>query len=339
MTINGGEIPLAISAGDPAGIGPEIIGKAWNSRHQTNLAPFFAVGDINSFSPHWDGPTVQIDDPAKAAAHFANALPVLHIHDCGPINPGQPSTAGAECALRSLELAIGCTRAETAAALVTAPVSKSQLYGVGFTHPGQTEFIAERCGISGNNAVMMLAGPDLRVVPMTTHIPFSEVLNHLDAQLIGQRILATIKGLQRDFNIENPRIAIAGINPHAGENGNIGTEELELFMPAIEKLRGEGCNISDPQSADTLFHSAARLQYDAVMCSYHDQALIPIKTIYFDEAVNITLGLPIVRTSPDHGTAFGIAGQNIAKADSMIAAIKMAGQAVSFRRSAAAVST
>jgi 4-hydroxythreonine-4-phosphate dehydrogenase len=338
MTTNGDDIPLAISSGDPASIGPEIIGKAWNARIQSKLKPFFAVGDINSFAAHWDGPTVQIDDPAKAATHFANTLPVLHIHDCGTINPGQPDAAGAECALRSLELAIGCTRAGTAAALVTAPVSKTQLYSVGFTHPGQTEFIAERCGISGNNAVMMLAGPDLRVVPMTTHIPFSEVLNHLDGRLIRQRIRATIKGLQRDFNIENPRIAIAGINPHAGENGNIGTEELEIFMPSIEKLRGEGYNISDPQSADTLFHAAARQNYDAVMCGYHDQALIPIKTIYFDEAVNITLGLPIVRTSPDHGTAFGIAGQNIARADSMIVAIQMAGEAVAFRKLAAAKS-
>ena len=337
MTANGGNISLAISAGDPAGIGPEIIGKAWNARKKAKLASFFAVGDMNSFASHWDGPVIRIDDPADAAAHFSKALPVIHVHDCGEVIPGQPSPAGAECALQSLELAIGCTRAGTASALVTAPVSKTQLYSVGFTHPGQTEFIAERCGISGNNAVMMLAAPDLRVVPMTTHIPLSQVLKRLDGNLIRQRIRATVKGLQRDFNIANPRIAIAGINPHAGESGNIGREEIELFMPAIEELRSEGFDITAPQSADTLFHAAARQHYDAVMCSYHDQALIPIKTLYFDEAVNITLGLPIVRTSPDHGTAFGIAGTHMAKANSMIAAIQMAGAAVAFRQQSASI--
>ena len=334
MAINGGNIPLAISAGDPAGIGPEIIGKAWEARKTSEFPAFFAVGDSNSFAAHWDGPVVRIDDPADAADNFPDALPVLHVHDCGKVTPGQPNKAGAECALHALELAIGCTRAGTAAAMVTAPVSKTQLYEVGFTHPGQTEFIAERCGISGNNAVMMLAGPDLRVVPMTTHIPLSEILNRLDARLIRQRIRATVKGLQRDFNIANPRIAMAGINPHAGESGNIGREEIEIFMPAIEQLRSEGYDISAPQSADTLFHAAARQHYDAVMCGYHDQALIPIKTLYFDEAVNITLGLPIVRTSPDHGTAFGIAGTNMARADSMIAAIRMAGQAAAYRKHA-----
>jgi 4-hydroxythreonine-4-phosphate dehydrogenase len=229
-------------------------------------------------------------------------------------------------------MAIGFVRAGRASALVTAPISKTQLYAVGFTHPGQTEFIAERCGISGNNAVMMLAGPDLRVVPMTTHIPLSEVCAQLDGRLIRQRVRATVKGLQRNFGIIKPRIAFAGLNPHAGETGNIGREEIDVFMPSVERLRGEGIDISMPQSADTLFHAEARKHYDAVMCCYHDQALIPIKTLYFDEAVNITLGLPLVRTSPDHGTAFGIAGTNAARPDSMIAAIRMASDAVEHRR-------
>jgi 4-hydroxythreonine-4-phosphate dehydrogenase len=332
MPANGGKLALAVSAGDPAGIGPEIIGKAWAARHDAGLAPFFAIGDSNSFAPHWDGPVVRIDDPDAAYDQFETALPVLHIHDCGTVTPGQPDKPGAECALHALEMAIGFVRAGRASALVTAPISKTELYKVGFTHPGQTEFIAERCGISGNNAVMMLAGPDLRVVPMTTHIPLNEVCTRLDGRLIRQRVRATVKGLQRNFGIAKPRIAFAGLNPHAGESGNIGREEVEIFLPSIARLRSEGIDISDPQSADTLFHAEGRARYDAVMCCYHDQALIPIKTLYFDEAVNTTLGLPLVRTSPDHGTAFGIAGQNIARADSMIAAIRMASQAVVHRR-------
>jgi 4-hydroxythreonine-4-phosphate dehydrogenase len=332
MAANQGKLSLAISAGDPAGIGPEIIGKAWTARNSAGLSPFFAVGDINSFAPHWHGPTFRIDDPDDAWDHFDTALPVLHIHDGPAVIPGQPDKPGAECAMHALEMAIGFVRAGRASALVTAPISKTQLYSVGFTHPGQTEFIAERCGISGDNAVMMLAGPDLRVVPMTTHIPLSEVCSRLDGRLIRQRVRATVKGLQRNFGIASPRLAFAGLNPHAGETGNIGREEIDVFMPSVERLRGEGIDIAMPQSADTLFHAEARKQYDAVMCCYHDQALIPIKTLYFDEAVNITLGLPLVRTSPDHGTAFGIAGNNIARADSMIAAIRMASDAVQHRR-------
>ncbi len=224
--------------------------------------------------------------------------------------------------------------ASSAAALVTGPVSKTQLYAVGFTHPGQTEFIAERCGVSKNNAVMMLAGPDLRVVPMTTHIPLASVASKLDGRLIRQRLRATAKGLQRNFGIENPRLAVAGFNPHAGESGNMGREEIDIFEPAIAQIRSEGFDVVGPLSADTMFHAEARSHYDAALCAYHDQALIPLKTLYFHDAVNITLGLPVVRTSPDHGTAFGIAGQNIAMPHSMIAAIKMAEMAALNRQAA-----
>jgi 4-hydroxythreonine-4-phosphate dehydrogenase len=325
-------IPLAISAGDPAGIGPEIIGKAWAARKSQALQPFFVIGDVNSFAPHWDGPVVRIDDPADTKKHFAKALPVFHVHDCVSVVPGQPDLDGAHCAYQSLELAVGFARAGSAAAMITGPVSKAQLYAVGFTHPGQTEFVAERCGISKNNAVMMLAGPDLRVVPMTTHIPLSEVATKLDGRLIRQRARATAKGLQRNFGIKIPRLAIAGFNPHAGESGNMGREEIDIFLPAIAQLRAEGYDITDPLPADTMFHAEARNAYDAVLCAYHDQALIPLKTLYFHEAVNITLGLPIVRTSPDHGTAFAIAGQNKANPGSMIAAIKMAAIAVKHRQ-------
>ena len=329
-------LPMAISAGDPAGVGPEIIGKAWKLRKSRALPPFFAIGDVNSFAPHWDGPVVRIDDPADAAKHFGKALPVFHVHDCVAVIAGQPDLDGAHCAYQSLELAVGFARAGSAAAMITGPVSKAQLYAVGFTHPGQTEFVAERCGIAKNNAVMMLAGPDLRVVPMTTHIPISEVAAKLDGRLIRQRARATAKGLQRNFGIKNPRLAIAGFNPHAGERGNMGREELDIFLPAIAQLREEGYNITDPLPADTMFHAEARSQYDAALCAYHDQALIPLKTLYFHEAVNMTLGLPIVRTSPDHGTAFGIAGQNKANPGSMIAAIKMAAMSVKNRAAAEA---
>jgi 4-hydroxythreonine-4-phosphate dehydrogenase len=318
------DLPLAVSVGDPAGIGPEIIGKAWEARHTAGLSPFFAIGDVGSFAPHWNGPVVRIDDPADTAKHFDNALPVIQLHNCISVIPGMPDLDGAHCAYQALEMAIGFARAGSAAALVTGPVSKVQLYAVGFTHPGQTEFIAERCGVSKNNAVMMLAGPDLRVVPMTTHIPLASVAGKLDGRLIRQRLRATAKGLQRNFGIQKPRLAVAGFNPHAGESGNMGREEIDLFIPAIEQIRGEGFDVVGPLPADTMFHAEARMHYDAALCAYHDQALIPLKTLYFHEAVNITLGLPVVRTSPDHGTAFGIAGQNIAMPNSMIAAIKMA---------------
>jgi 4-hydroxythreonine-4-phosphate dehydrogenase len=320
-------LPLAISVGDPAGVGPEIIGKAWEQRKKAKLNPFFAVGDPDSFAVHWNGPVVRIDSAEQALERFDTALPVMHVHSCSSVIPGQPDLDGAHCALQSLEMATGFAKSGNAAGLVTGPVSKAQLYAIGFTHPGQTEFVAERCGIAKNNAVMMLAGPDLRVVPMTTHIPLSSVVGQLDARLVRQRIRATAKGLQRDFGIERPRLALAGFNPHAGEAGNMGREEIDIFGPALDKIREEGFDIIGPLPADTMFHAEARAQYDAALCAYHDQALIPLKTLYFHEAVNLTLGLPIVRTSPDHGTAFAIAGKNIARPDSMIAAIRMAAQA------------
>lgn len=324
-------LPLAISMGDPAGIGPEIIAKAWSENVRQQLPVFFAVGDANAIAAVSDIPVERIESPDQAGRRFRYALPVLHIHDVADLMPGKPNADGAHCALQSLEMATGFARAGVAAALVTGPVSKAPLYDIGFTYPGQTEFVAERCGIERGNAVMMLAGPDLRVVPMTTHIPLAMVLDHLDDRLITQRVTVTVKGLQRDFGISNPRVAIAGFNPHAGESGQIGREEIDLLEPAIFKLRMEGIDLTGPLPADTMFHKEARGQYDVALCAYHDQALIPLKALYFHEAVNITLGLPIVRTSPDHGTAFGIAGKNEARADSTIAAIKMAAMAAANR--------
>ena len=331
MVDNAAPLPIAISMGDPAGIGPEIIAKAWSENTRQQLPVFFAVGDANAIAAVSDVPVERIGNPDHAERRFRYALPVLHVHDTEDLEPGKPNADGAHCALQSLEMATGFARAGVASALVTGPVSKAQLYDIGFTYPGQTEFVAERCGIERGNAVMMLAGPDLRVVPMTTHIPLAKVLDHLDDRLITQRVLATVKGLQRDFAIANPRLAIAGFNPHAGESGQIGREEIDLLEPAIFKLRMEGIDLAGPLPADTMFHKEARDRYDAALCAYHDQALIPLKALYFHEAVNITLGLPIIRTSPDHGTAFAIAGKNEARADSMIAAIKMAAMAATNR--------
>lgn len=319
--------PLAVALGDPAGIGPEIVAKAWDAREQYGLLPFFAVGDQRSIETVWPGPVRQIASPDEAAACFGTALPLIQIEDTGLIIPGQPDLAGARCALDSLELAAGLARSPMVGGLVTAPVAKHQLYAIGFSHPGQTEFVAERCGVSKTNAIMMLAGPTLRTVPITTHIPLRSVVDHLTIELIVAKARATDRGLTRNFGIEHPRLAIAGFNPHAGEQGAIGREEIELILPAIEILRAEGIDIAGPLAADTMFHARARALYDCALCLYHDQALIPLKTLHFDEGVNITLGLPIVRTAPDHGTAFSIAGRNQANPGAMIAAIALAGEA------------
>ena len=321
--------------GDPAGIGPEIIAKAWHARAERSLHPFVAVGDARAVERVWRGPVATVTDLAEVDRVFARALPVLQVEDAGDIVPGTPDVEGARCALHSLELAAGLTRSGAACALVTGPVSKAQLYGIGFTHPGQTEFVAERCGIAGDNAVMLLAGPDLRVVPMTTHVALAEVPALLDIALVVAKGRATARGLTRNFGIAAPRLAFAGFNPHAGEGGAIGREEIDILAPAIDELRREGVDASGPFAADTLFHPRARSRYDVALCCYHDQALIPIKTLYFDDGVNMTLGLPIVRTSPDHGTAFGIAGTDSAHPGAMIAAIVMATEAAAHRANVA----
>ena len=323
--------PIAVSMGDPAGIGPEIIAKCWEARADRAVPSFVAVGDPRAISGVWNGPVRVVDNVGDAMTIFSSALPVLNVEDGGTIVPGQPDTEGARCALHSLELAAGLVRSGATRALVTGPVSKSQLYGIGFTHPGQTEFVAERCGISGENAVMMLAAPGLRVVPITTHIPLADVPAALSIELVVAKGRATARGLRRNFGIEAPRIVFAGLNPHAGENGALGREEIEILTPAIEILRAEGIDADGPFAADTLFHPRARARYDAALCCYHDQALVPLKTLYFDEGVNITLGLPIVRTSPDHGIAFGIAGKDIAEPGAMIAAVLMAAAAAEQR--------
>ena len=326
--------PLAVSLGDPAGIGPEVVAKCWDHRDRFGLPPFVAIGDPRSLAAVWDGPIATIDDPREADSAFDLGLPLLPIAAAEADVPGCPSIPGAHCSLDALELAVGLARSGSASAVVTGPVSKQQLYAIGFSHPGQTEFVAERCGVSPLNVAMMLAGPTLKTVPVTTHVALARVAEVLTSGLIEARGRATLRGLQRNFGIADPRLAVSGFNPHAGEGGSLGREEIDLIMPAIEALRAEGWRVTGPHPADTMFHGAARAKYDAALCMYHDQALIPLKALHFDEGVNVTLGLPIVRTAPDHGTAFDIAGDDRAAPLAMAAAIRMAAHCAALRNAA-----
>jgi 4-hydroxythreonine-4-phosphate dehydrogenase len=316
--------PLSVSLGDPAGIGPEVIAKCWDNRDSFGLPAFVAIGDPRSVAAVWDGPIEVVDDPRQADAAFDFGLPLIQLNTPDSDTPGHPSVSGAHTSLDSLEMAVGLARSGSASAVVTGPVAKEQLYAIGFAHPGQTEFVAERCGVSPQNVVMMLAGPSLRTIPLTTHLPLAEVPARLSIGLIEARGRATLRGLQRSFGIAEPRLAISALNPHAGEGGRLGREEVEIIEPAIAALAAEGWRVTGPHPADTMFHARARANYDAALCMYHDQALIPIKALHFEDAVNVTLGLPIVRTAPDHGTAFDIAGLDRADPRPMAAAIRMA---------------
>ena len=316
--------PVAVTMGDPAGVGPEVTARAWAARNENHLPPFVAIGDIAAIAAVWDGPVARVGDMDDVIRTFDDALPVWHLEDSGPLTPGAPTPAGATCALHALETGIGLTRNQASSALVTGSVSKYALHGIGYTHPGQTEFIAERCGVTATNAVMMLAGPTLRVVPLTVHIPLSEVSDRLTVELIVAKARIVARGLRRDFGIDAPRIALAGLNPHAGENGQLGSEEKDIMAPAVAQLAEEGIIVDGPMAADGLFAPAVRARYDALLCAYHDQALTPFKALHFHDGVNLTLGLPIIRTSPDHGTAFNIAGTGTADPGPTIAAISMA---------------
>ena len=327
--------PLAISIGDPAGIGPEVLAKCWDNRSSFGLPPFVAIGDPRSVEAVWDGPIEIITDPREADSAFDVGLPLIQLTAAEADVPGHPSVAGAHCSLDSLELAVGLARSGSVAAVVTGPVAKEQLYAIGFAHPGQTEFVAERCGVASANVAMMLAGPTLRTVPVTTHLALAAISRSLTSSLIEARGRAVLRGLQRNFGIADPRLAIAGLNPHSGEGGTLGREEIEIIAPAIAILADEGWRVTGPHPADTLFHASARANYDAAMCMYHDQALIPVKALHFEDAVNVTLGLPIIRTAPDHGTAFDIAGQDKADPRPMAAAIRMAAECASNRAATA----
>ena len=327
--------PLAVSLGDPAGVGPELLVEAWARRAEERLPAFFAVGGAGLLAQAAaargiDLPIRRIGSADEAAAAFGSALPVLGSID-GPYRPGLPDRAGAELALASLTEATRLAVSGEASGVVTGPIAKSRLAEVGFAFPGQTEFVAAACGVAAEDAVMMLAGPNLRTVPLTVHIALAEVSFALTAALIERRCRIVAAALQGDFGIVSPRLAVAALNPHASEDGRFGDEEARLIAPAIAALRAAGIDATGPHPADALFAPRARATYDAALCMYHDQALIPLKTIDFDNGVNITLGLPIIRSSPDHGTAFAIAGQRIADAGATIAAIRLAGECAARR--------
>ena len=332
------DAPVAISIGDPAGIGPELIAEAWQRRGQSRLAPFCVIGGAEavraaSAQSGLDLPIATIADIQEATEAFPGALPVLAGTDA-EYRPGRPDARGAELALASLQTATELAKSGKASALVTAPIAKGELAKVGFDHPGQTEFLAAACGRAAQDAVMMLAGPTLRTVPLTVHCPLADVPGMLSSEMICHKARIVADALKRQFGIAQPRLAVAGLNPHAGENGKFGDEEARIIRPAIAKLQAEGLNVTGPHPADALFTPRARATYDAALCMYHDQALVPLKALEFDEGVNVTLGLPIIRTSPDHGTAFDIAGKGIADPGAMIAAIRMAGEMVARRNNA-----
>ena len=330
--------PLAISLGDPGGVGPELICEAWARRDSERLPPFLVCGGAGLLreAARARGPAVPIKSiasPADAAAAFGQSLPVLGDRD-GAYKPGEPDEQGARLALLSLQQATGLALSGAAGAVVTGPIAKAELAKVGFAFPGQTEFVADACGVAADDAVMMLAGPSLRTVPLTVHVALAEVPRLISAELIVRRCRIVAAALRGDFGIESPRLAVCGLNPHAGEHGRMGDEEQRIIAPAIAILRSAGIDATGPHPADSLFAPRARATYDVAIAMYHDQALVPLKALDFDHGVNVTLGLPVVRTSPDHGTAFAIAGKRTADADATIAAIRMAGE-IAARRAAA----
>jgi len=323
--------PIALSIGEPSGIGPEIVAKAWRAIGPRR--PFLVIGDPS----HLDGfgvPIAVIADPAEAPRVAARALPVLALPFPAPAPPGRPDPRNARAAIDAVARGVDLVTRGDAAALTTAPIHKKALRdGAGFRFPGHTEYLAHLAGV--DRVAMMLASDALRVVPATIHIALRDVPGALSPELIADTILITDAALRRDFGVERPRIAVAGLNPHAGEGGIMGTEEVSAIAPALAAVRAEGCRVTGPHPADTMFHAAARRRYDAAVAMYHDQALIPAKTLAFDEGVNVTLGLPFIRTSPDHGTAFDIAGRGVADPASLIAALTLAGRMADARRTGA----
>ena len=319
--------PVALTCGEPAGIGPEIAVAA--RRRLGASVPFFWIGDPRHLPEGTDWQ--KITRPDQAVALPDSVLPVLVHEFPAPARPGLPDPANAAGVIAVIAQAVGLVRSGAASALCTAPIHKKALKdGAGFAFPGHTEFLAHLAGVG--RVVMMLACPGLRVVPATIHIPLADVARSLTAPLLEDTIRLTHAGLIRDFGIPAPRLAVAGLNPHAGEGGAMGREEIDLIIPLLDRLRAEGFLLDGPRSADTMFHAAARSRYDAAIAMYHDQALIPIKTIDFAGGVNVTLGLPFIRTSPDHGTAFDIAGQGRADDSSLVAALTMAAHMAAARQ-------
>ena len=326
-----GALPLALSCGDPSGVGPEIALAAWERRMRDDLPPFYLLADPDLMSRRaravGSTATIEVTTPDEAIEKFERALPVVTLDARFADTPGRPDSANAAGIVEAIDRAVGDVLAGRAAAVVTCPIAKKPLYDAGFRFPGHTEYLAELASRHLGHAVtpvMMLAGPELRTVPVTIHVSLAAAARQLTTAMIVETGEIVARDLGARFGLSRPRLAVAGLNPHAGEGGSMGQEDETVVRPAVEQLRALGIDAFGPLPADTMFHPRARAGYDVALCMYHDQALIPAKTLAFDEAVNVTLGLPFVRTSPDHGTAFDIAGKGVARADSLIAALKLA---------------
>jgi 4-hydroxythreonine-4-phosphate dehydrogenase len=324
-------LPLALTIGEPAGIGPDLTLTVWWRRVELDVPAFYLIGDMDFIRGRagvlgLDLPLAVVS-PGEATAAFARALPVVPLGLSITAAPGKPDASSAPAAIASIRRAVADVMAGRAAAVVTNPVAKSVLYRSGFAEPGHTEFLAKLVQEATGKRlrpVMMLWSAELAVVPVTIHLPLREVVSHLTSDLVLETVRIVARDLTARFGIARPRIAVAGLNPHAGEDGVLGEEDRTIVAPAVERLQAEGIDAIGPLPADTLFHERARAAYDVALCMYHDQALIPIKTLAFERAVNVTLGLPFVRTSPDHGTAFDIAGTGRADPSSLVAALALA---------------
>nr|WP_315049579.1 4-hydroxythreonine-4-phosphate dehydrogenase PdxA [uncultured Brevundimonas sp.] len=325
--------PLVLTLGEPAGVGPEIIAASWRALSDLD-APFAVIGDAALLKAQ-GVPVAEVMAASEAPARFAAALPVIHHPLPAPVEPGRPDPRNAPAVADSIETAVSLALSGEASGVVTAPIAKAPMYASGFRFPGHTEFIAELTAdapyVGTRGPVMMLTAGDLRACLVTIHVALDQAPQLVTAERIARTARVVHESLKRDFQIASPRLAMAALNPHAGEGGALGLQELEILIPTAERLRAEGVDISDPRPADTLFHDEARRTYDAAICMYHDQALIPVKTLDFWGGVNATLGLPIIRTSPDHGTGFDIAGKGLARADSLIAAIRLASEMAAAR--------
>lgn len=321
--------PLALTMGEPAGIGGELALKVWAARRDHPVPPFFLLDDparLEALAQRLDLPVPirGIAGPGETLGLFDTALPVLPVALAVAVVPGKPDPANGSAVIAAIDRAVALVGEGRAAAVVTNPIQKSALYQAGFRHPGHTEYLAHLAGLPTSAPVMMLVGGGLRVVPVTIHLSLKDAVAALSTEAIVHAGRVTAAALARDFAITRPRLAVAALNPHAGEDGTMGREESDIIAPAVAALRAAGIDAAGPKPADTLFHDQARAAYDAVLCMYHDQALIPLKTIDFDTGVNVTLGLPFVRTSPDHGTALDLAGTGKARASSLAAALRLA---------------
>ncbi|MDP6688782.1 MAG: 4-hydroxythreonine-4-phosphate dehydrogenase PdxA [Alphaproteobacteria bacterium] len=329
-------LPIAVTMGEPAGVGVEITLKAWSRRTLYDLPPFYLIADPEQarataenlgrkgWSPVTKLPVIEINSPAEAVANFEAGLPVFAQPLAESPVAGQLNTANAAAVLDAIETAVRHVQMDQASAVVTNPIQKSILHEAGFEHPGHTEYLAALCG-GGHLPVMLLSCPGLKTVPMTVHMPLHEAVEKLTTEMIVERAMITARALDRDLGFRPPRLAVAGLNPHAGEAGDLGLAEAEIIQPAIDQLRAHGIAVTGPVASDSMFHEAARQTYDVAICMYHDQALIPVKTLGFEYGINMTLGLPIIRTSPDHGTALDIAGEGRANSLSLTTALAYAG--------------